>query len=640
MITTIRSQLKQSTYRYVIFFLVSIIALSVVSSLFIKTERIEHASWALRVNGVAISYQDFSREVAKQTEYFMHIKAQYGQYAELLLQSLGWSIDPKTRALDALIKEELLSQYGEKLGIKIHPEYINKVLNNAQFVKQHLGHIVPSFVFDQTGMLDMNSVKAFLQHNRMTAQQFEHAIERALIQQQTLDFIAQTSYVPLADVCQQAVTQLCGKQFSYITFAFDHFMTEEKKKNVSEEQLKSFYDAQNIQYRKYWVPESRKGEIFTFKPGSYNITLSDQEIQEYYEDNKVKLYVLDPLKVEVQQLFLQQVATETNASIADIENALQQKSSEYEKYWKKVKPFARGEHKGEFEKNAFVLQHEGELSPVFETKDGKTMLRLVKRIPRTYKPLVNVKKEIETTLTAKAFKKSFAKDIKNIIAKDDQAAMAHFITEKSGSKEAVSNIFKDDTLLSQQLFSLKKGHYGFFVDNGIGKAVLLTDVIERHLPDMASIQDVVKNDFYENEASRALQRDFSKAKDMAKIESFESIRSAFNASLSNTGTFGQKDSKKMQELSKKGLPVHEMLTMEKQGSVLSFDSDKNSFLITLETIDTLDEEAFLKAEKEIKERLGSTRARLLLDSVVASLHRNATIETNESILTTNETYSE
>src|SRR5437762_12070182 len=170
MITTIRNQFKQVTYRYVIFLLVSVIALSMVSSIFIKTER-AGVSWAIRVNGSEISYHDFAREVAKQTEYLAHIKAQYGQYADLLFQSLGWSFNPKSRALDILIKEELIKQYGNKLGITLHADYINKVLNNANFVKQHLGHIIPPFVFDQAGMLDMNIVKAFLRQHNITAKQ-------------------------------------------------------------------------------------------------------------------------------------------------------------------------------------------------------------------------------------------------------------------------------------------------------------------------------------------------------------------------------------------------------------------------------------------------------------------------------------
>jgi hypothetical protein len=639
MITTIRNQFKQVTYRYVIFLLVSVIALSMVSSIFIKTER-AGVSWAIRVNGSEISYRDFAREVAKQTEYLAHIKAQYGQYADLLFQSLGWSFNPKSRALDILIKEELIKQYANKLGITLHADYINKVLNNANFVKQHLGHIVPPFVFDQAGMLDMNILKAFLRQHNITAKQFEKNIETALLQQQVLDFIAASSYVPSFDVKQEFMTKHCNKQFSYLTFSFDHYLTEEKKKSVSDEELQTFYDAQNIQLRRYWVPEERKGFKFIFKPEHYNIVVSDEEIQEYYEDNKVKSYVLDPLRVEVQQLFLKPIAEAANKSEDEISQAILSRSTEYEKYWKTLKPFSRGERKGELEKQAFVLQKEGEMSSVFESKQGKSIIRLVKRIPRTYKPLVSIKKDIENILIQKAFKKNFVKDLKKIVTQDNTQAMESFIAEKSGKKEAIPNTAKDDTQLSQQLFSLKKGQYGFFVENGIGMAVQLTDIIEKHLPDFASIKDVVKNDFYENKAHKALETKVVEAQKKAETQSFDALRTEFDATLNTTDMINSQDHKKLQELSKKGLPVHEMINLEKEGSILLHKGERNNVLIKLQTIEPFDESRFLSLEKEVKDHLGPIRSRLLLDAFVASLHRNATIETNESILITSEDYSE
>lgn len=642
MITTIRSQFKQTTYRYVVFFMVFIFIFSMISSLFVKTERAHGgASWALRINGSEVSYQTFSREVAKESEFLARIKAQYGQYADLLFQSMGWPLDPKVRAIESLTKEALILQYGEKLGIKLHPDYITKVLNNAHFVKQHLGHIVPPFVYDAAGVLDTHIVNEFLRQRGMSAQQFEESIEKALIQLQVLEILSASAYTPSFDIKQYFIAQYVGKQFSYLTFSFDRFLSEEKKKTVTEEELQAFYDAQNTQFRRYWVPEKRGAISWKFEPENYNISLSDEEIQEYYEDNKVKSFILDPLKVEVQQLFLSTVAEATHTSIDEVEKALvHEKSKEFEKYWKSLKPFARGERKGELEKNSFLLQHEGEMSSVFETKEGKTIVRLVKRIPRTYKPLVTVKKEIESLLINKAFKKQFAKDIKNVLSQNNTNAMETFIVEKGGHKEVIAPSLKDETMLSQQLFSLKKGNYGFFVENGTGRAVLLTDVIERHLPDLASIKDIVKNDLYEHRARSTIKEKVAAAQKEAQNKTFDALKNQFNVSLNATDMFSAQDNKKLQDMGKKGLPVHEMLSLEKEGSIITHYGDRNSFIVKLDKIEQFDQDKLLAVYNEVKNHVGTARMRMLLDGVVASLHRNATIETNESILIMSEDYSE
>jgi len=623
------------------FFLVFVIGLSMVSSLFVKIERRGGgATWVMRVNGAEISYKDFTREVARQSEYLNHIRAQYGQYADLLMQSMGWSIDPKSRALDAQIKEMVLTQYGEKLGIALHPEYITKVLNNAQFVKNYLGHIIPGFVFDQAGVLDMNIVRTFLSRSGISAQEFEKNIEQALIQQQALQYITTASYVPLFDIQQEYRAKQLSKQFSYLMFSLDHYIAEEKKKTITDDELTSFYDTQNMQLRRYWVPEKRSGMMWKFEPKDYNIAVSDEAILAYYEDNKTKQYVLDPLKVEIQQLYLKDIETVTGKSAEEIEATLKASTTEYDKYWKTVKPFSRGEHKGELEKNAFVLQKEGEMSPVFESKKGKTVIKLIRRIPRTYKPLVNVKNDIKEILVNKAFKKEFVKDIKAIISQEDPKAMETFIKDKAGALEKVTDILKDESQVSQQLFSLKKDQYSFFVENGIGIAVKLSHVVERHLPDLNSIKDIVKNDLYEHKARQELESQVSKAQKALVGKTFEDVRSAFNASLNTTDMINPNDHKKLQELYKKGIPSYEMIGLEKEGLVLVHHGERSSFLIKLDKTENSDEKSFKAAEKEIKDGVSNARTRLLLDAAIASLRKNATIETNESILITSEDYSE
>jgi hypothetical protein len=639
MITTIRSQFKQTTYRYIVFFMVFIIAASMVSSMLVKSDRVGE-SWAVRVNGIEISYQDFNRETVKQTEYLAHMRAQYGQYADLLFQSMGWSTDPKTRALDILIKEELINQYGDMLGMVVSPTYVATVINNASFVKQNLGHVVPSFAFDQAGVLDMNIIKSFLHQNGITAQQFEKNIERALMQLQVMEIVANASYTPLFDSKQQFIARNLAKTFSCLTFSLDQFLAIEKKNTVSDEDLQLFYDAQNTQFRRYWIPEKRTASMWTFDPKRYNVTISDEEITRYYEDNKLKNYVLEPLKVEVEKIALNTLENTDNLSFDEIRHKLvNNTSSVWAKQWKAMKPFARGEYKGELEKAAFVLQNEGEVSPVFETDEGPVVIKLVKRIARTYKPLSVVKNDIKMTLANKAFKKSFAKDIKALL-QGDQNAIESFIADKAGKKEVVSGITKDDSKLSQELFSLKKGQYSFYLDGETGVLVLLSDIVERYLPDLQSIKDTVKGDYYEYRAKKSLDKIMAEVEQSAETKTFQELQNVFGGTLQTLPMVSPADHKKLQELDKKGFPVREMIALEKIGSLLVSHNDRDSVLVRLDEVEAYDENKFLAAKKEIETQTGAVRRRLFVDGFVASLHRNATIETNESIITIDEEYSE
>jgi hypothetical protein len=640
MIITIRNQFKQSTVRYIAILIVVALSAGMVSI----PSLLRHegsSSWAMQVNGEKISYRDFSQELAEQSEFLAQIRAQYGQYADLLMQAMNWPTDPKKMASEVLIKMALLNQLVDALGIHVHSQYIAESINNSQFARHHLQRVVPQFLFDATGALNSEKLKMFLHHKGISMREFEHKIEQSLAQLQVMQFIGSTCYVPLFDIEQEFIAQNLGKEFSYLTFSLDSFVAAEKKKTISDEDALDFYNKENSQRRRYWVSEKRDGIVWKFDAKSYGATVSEEQINQYYEDNKVSKYVLEPVKVHVQQISEKQLAQHPDMTLEMVkEEIANNPASVWAKKWESVEPFARGERKGAFEKEAFLLQNVGDISPVIETKDGKVIVQLVKRIPRTYRSLASVKNEIKNILAEKQFKKSFVKDLKAVALKDDTQAIESFIAQKGGKKEMAVGITKNDTMLSQELFGLKKGEYAFFVENEVGVAVLLNNITERHLPEFNSIKAIVKGDLCEERAYDAMTSAVQEAKESAATASFESIAKKYNVSLNHTGMIDPTDNKKVQELDKKGLPAKMMLGLNKEGLVLLHHDDRTSFLIKVDAIQDYNEEQFLRAEKEIKAHVTPYRMKSQVESAIASLHRNATIETNESILIAGEEYSE
>ncbi len=641
MIITIRNQFKQSTFRYIAIFIVLVMALGMVSIPSLLRHEGGISTWAMKVNREKVSYKEFAQEIAEQSEFIAQIRAQYGQYADLLMQAMNWPTDPKALAFEVLVKTSLLRQFVESLGIEIHSDYIAESINDAQFARRHLQRILPPFLFDVSGALDSEKLKMFLKHKGMSIRDFESKVEQSLAQLQAMQFIASSCYVPLFDIEQTFIAQNLGKEFSYLAFSLDSFLAAEKKKGVSDEDALAFYTKENNQRRRYWVAEKRDGIVWKFNAKNYGAPISEEHISQYYEDNKVSKYVLDPIKIHVQQITEKQLSNYPDLSLEMVKEEIENNpSSPWAKKWESVEPFTRGERKGAFEKEAFLLHNVGDISSVIDTKGEKVIIRLVKRIPRTYKPLLSVKNEIKDILMEKQFKKNFVKDLKAVALKGDSRQVESFIAQKAGKKEIALGIIKNDTLLSQELFGLKKGEYAFFVENETGIAVLLTNIAERNLPEFNSIKDVVKEDLCQERAHAAMINMVQEAQEAATETSFDAIAKKYNATLHHIGLIQPSDSKKMQELDKKGLPARAMLSLDKKGTILVHNGDRTSFLIKVDTIEEYSQNDLLAAQKEVKSHAEPSRMKAQVESFVASLHRNATIETNESILIAGEEYSE
>lgn len=641
MIITIRNQIKQTTFRYVAFFIFVVLGAGMISIPSLMRQGGAGGSWAVKVNGEEVSYQDFAREVAEQSEFLAQVRAQYGQYADLLFQAMGWPTDPQSLAYEVLIKTTLMNQLVRNLGINVHADYISESINDAQFARHHLQRLLPAFVFDQSGRLDAEKLTMYLKHKGISAKELENKITESLAQLQALQFIGASCYVPAFDAQQEFIAHKLGKQFSYLTFSYDAFLNAEKKNVISSDDARDFYDKENIQRRRYWVPEKRDGVVWKFSANTYNIAISEEQINEYYEDNKVSKYVLDPIKIEVQQISEKQLANYPDMTLEMVKDEIaNDPACVWNKRWEQVKPFARGEKKGAFESEAFLLQNEGDVSDVIDTQDGKVIIQLIKRIPRTYKPLSSVRHEIRTALTEKQFKKSFVKDLKAIVAQGDEQALTNLIAQRTGKKDMAMGIIKNDTRLSQELFGLKRGEYGVFMEGDAGFVVLLTTIAERHLPEFDSIKDVVTDDLHEERAYNAMIDAISEAKEAAKEHSFDKLANLYNATVHGTGMIRPDDNKKVQELDKKDLPAKAMLSLDKVGSLMIHNGDRISVLIKLDEVEQYDQAGLTRGLKEVEPLLMNNRTKMQVESVVASLHRNATIETNESTSIAGEEYSE
>jgi hypothetical protein len=607
----------------------------------------EASLWAIRVDGEDIGYQEFLLERERQRERILAFREQYGEYADFFLSLMG-AADPQQLAIRALVKQELLNQFADKLGIHIGDEFIAKKLNDPAFIQAELADIVPLQLVDPSTGINEKMLERYLKRIGFSVDLFERQIERTLVDTLVTQIIAATAYVPRFDIEQKIFADYAKKSFSILKFSIEPLLNQEKKKEVSNTALMAFYEDHNAKSKRYMVPEKRAGMMWEFSPKAYNIAITDAQIEKYYEDNKNKKYVDTPATIEVRRILLavpdQAKRIETQEKAIRMRDELRQDPSKFIALAQRssddketaasgglLKPFVRGSQEQSFDRAAFLLQHDGDLSDVIETSRGFEILQRVSKKPQTFKPLSVVKQDIKNTLYEHAFQKQFIADMKAI--GDQEGQFVSFVQQKGGVAKNIEPMAQDSSLIAQHLFKVSPGQKAFFIDGNKGVVVRLDTLQEKHTPSLATIKEVVLQDYYLQEAQQALKQKLHKAKSLIGKQSMKELQRAMGGDIIETGWVASDDKDAFESLKNKGIPVNKMLQIEKVGGIVTDLADGRGILMRLDEIEPVDtaksKENYAQKVREIEQR----RQQEYLEGFVASLYRNATIETNESVVT-------
>ncbi len=383
MLTDIRRYLKSKTYKMVLW--LTIIGLVIALALPPVIRQATSGTWIMKVNGEEISELAFRRKIAQQQEFLNSFRQQYGQYADFLLQSMGIKPDPRDLAFQLLVQDELLNQVADEIGIFVHDDHMANKLGDLRFVQQELGDLMPVYVFDQAGNINSKALTTHLSRMGLSIGDFEHLVQRALARALVRSLVIGSAYTPSFILKQRYIADYLAKKFSILTFDFDTYLKKTKQESITGEELKSFYDQQNKQYKRYWVPEKRAGIIWKFKPETYGISVSDEEIKTYYDDNKAKRFVLEPTKVQVRRILLkvptqideqnvQSRAKQLHQELVKSPNSFAAKAKEISQDSQTaskgglLEPFARGDKERAFERAAFLIKKDGAISSVIRTQ--------------------------------------------------------------------------------------------------------------------------------------------------------------------------------------------------------------------------------------------------------------------------------
>jgi parvulin-like peptidyl-prolyl isomerase len=651
MITTIRKSFKSSSYKFAIW--ITIFALAGVFSIPQLVREFSSNAWIAKVNNSTIAYSDFVLRTQVQEARIHMLRQEYGQLADMLLQSFGLSSDPKVFALESLIKDALINDVADKINIRISPTFIAEKLSSPGFVQQELSDLVPMFVFDPYKGFNTQALRSYLQRMRMSMSDLELRIDQLLERMVVMEILRSALYVPEFVLKDHYSAEYAAKRYSFMNFKFDDYKAQAQKNPANIEQLNVFYQEQNKASKRYWVYEQRAGKLWTFTPDSYGIALDADTIESYYNQHKKTDFIENEAQIQVRHILLQ-TATSAEADLRALQEKAQQIRQELiqdpAQFAKKAQElsadaesakqgglipfFARATHKNKvFDRAAWLLEKDGDVSEPIITDEGAEIIQRVAKKPATYKSLTTVKKDIETILLAKKFKEQFAHDVQELTQTQspDKEYLATIL--RHSSKPTLLELTeKADTPQSQAVFRVKKeGDYAFYIADDKGYLVQVTTIQERYLPTLQAIKDVVERDWYEDQATVMLNNDLKKARELAQETSFTELKNMFKTSLDHT-EFIKKGTEAQKYLEKKGLPAEKMFELARVGAVAQASAGRDGYLIRVDEVEPFNEQEFVSKRKDVFQQMRVLYARMLAESFVASLSRNATITLHESLL--------
>lgn len=652
MISDIRKFKNSAAYKTTLWIVaVSLLAgsgLLSISSLFKE----QFGQWALRVNGYTISKEEFISEAIQKHRWLSRIRSQYGAYTDYVLQSVGLSSNPESLALHVLMKEALMYQVVLASKLHLDADYIASQLQNPMVIMQDLGSVVPPQALDlKAGGINAELLKKALQENHMKVSTFEQRVYRILANKLVEDLITQSEYIPEFMLRSRYIADMLRKQFSVVTLSLDSFIEAEKDaNNISDDEIREYIDMQNKRSRKYYVPEKRSGRTWRFNSNSFGTLVSEDDIERYYQDHKIKEFINEPAKVEVRRILIAVKDVDTidamRAQAEEIRRSVIANPASFAQVAQEIsndesainggllEPFTRNTHSKQFERAAFNLKNDGDISDVIATENGFEIIQRVSRISQTYKPLEQVYDSIATKLRDAAFKTEFAEKMRCTVEQEcsSEESFDAFALSKGISSEEVGPITQEATPLSQALFSINAGEITFFAEGNEGIVVRLTDVQEGYFPSFDTIKSVALEDMRHERAKVALKDAIDNAVRASKEgTSLEAIASEHDASYTTVPWIGKNDKDQISELISKSLPAQVMMQMNKVGLVIVHTTDEHGYLIRLDEIEPFDEANFEAEKSNIMASLNQEQLPLYKEAVIDYLYRNAKLETDSSL---------
>jgi len=602
MISVFRRHLQGRVLRYTIYFVGFLV---IFPSVFITFFNKDRSHWLMKVNSVTVDY----------AEFLERRQALERRFAE---QKRG---DVQSLVEEELFMHALMQSTAQSLGITISP----------QLVYDELRRSLPQQFFGADGKtIDRNALE------RALGPQFEQNAQNSMVEQLLQQLVIGAVYVPVFMVKDSFVCRYVNHLFLIAAFPLGRLIEQEKQQPVTEKELQDFYAAENRKSKRYVVPEQRSGIVWTFDADQYGITISEDAITKYYNRKKTEQFMATPVKIQLRHI-IEPASASNRADVIGKMNALRQELAQKPELFaqraKLLDFFARGTHDKALEQVAFRLEKEGDISQVFETKDGFNIIQLVARKSPTYKPLESVRAEIVHKMRLDRLKASFVDTARGAIIQEDKVkALEEFARARSAKQKTLTNIALDDSLAVQKIFGLSKNGAGALLDGDKGVLVLVTEIKRAYEPSFEQVKTQVTADYYRARAEKVMRKLLVQADGISSVDQFKQFVREHNGRVESTGWLNKQDKEKGKKLQEQmGDALERIFAMQVPGSVAVHMGADAGYAICLENIASINEQEFQTHKAELSLDVFRAQGLLTTQGFVASLCKNATIKVNEKL---------
>lgn len=301
----------------------------------------------------------------------------------------------KAKILDSLIEEVLLKQGAEKLGLRVSPHRIDSTLKQLP-------------IFQDNGVFSPVLYQRFMMSMGMTEKELKSLFEQQLLQQQLYSAVAGTNFMIEPDIKAFTDYFFQKRSFKYTVVEREQYA---EQVSVSDDEIKTFYDENN---KDFYTDELVKLEyvLLSLDDLKKDFVPDDKGLKQYYETN-LELY-RKPERRLLAHIYLQ-VAPDAKkdkvqAAKQNIEKIYQQLQNKvaFEELAKEFSDDKQTKDKGgkldwivkgeigipEFEKVAFSLK-KGEYSQPLKTDYGFHIIKLIDQQDEKVQPFAEVKQKVK-----------------------------------------------------------------------------------------------------------------------------------------------------------------------------------------------------------------------------------------------------
>ncbi|MGV2990174.1 peptidylprolyl isomerase [Vibrio sp. E150_011] len=340
---------------------------------------------AAKVGNVEISRGEF--EQAYQNER-NRMQSQMGDYFSTLLADPNYVESFRKSVLDRMINDVLLEQHAESLGLRIGDAQIRQMILE-----------MPQFQSD--GKFDQDIYQATLRRAGFSADSFAEYLRTDIVRNQLLSALQGSEFTLPSEIELQSQLLTQTRDIKTLTLSLADFS---KQASLTEEEIQQYYDANPAQFTR---PEQLKISYVELSAQALkgNVDISDEQVTQYYNEHLDKYSTAEQRKVShilIQgddEAKAQAILDELNAG-ADFATLAQEKSDD----------FGSAEEGGSlgwierdvmdpaFEEAAFALQNVGDRTQLVKSDFGYHIIQLDEIKASESKPLADVKDEIVSEL--------------------------------------------------------------------------------------------------------------------------------------------------------------------------------------------------------------------------------------------------